>query len=201
MTICVPLRPILLKIKRAPTKQAPTTQALKNKTKIILIVVAKVVLFSAYKITVVIDPGPINKGMATGTKIWLKLLRAWSNVVPEEAAVSMPLFSNLLFPCNMRSPTRKMTIEPASLNAGMVIPNIVSKRVPNRKNTSRSRKMEHAIRMATMRCTLGVSFSTCSRKIGTLPIGFKMAMIPMNEFTTTLHSIIIGSPKRENICP
>ena len=88
ITIWVPLRPILLKIHRALTKQRPTRQELKNRIKIMVVVIRNVVLFSAYKITVVMEPGPINKGIATGTKIWLKLLRAWSNVVPEDAAVS-----------------------------------------------------------------------------------------------------------------
>ena len=138
------------------------------------------------------EPGPINRGIATGTKMWLKLLRAWSNVVPEAPAVSMPLFSNLLFPCNIRNPTRKIMMDPANLNAGIVIPNIVKMRLPNKKKIKSSKKIEAAINKATARCTLGVSFSTCSKKIGTFPIGFNIAMIPINEFTIKLHSITGG---------
>jgi hypothetical protein len=94
----------------------------------------------------------------------------------------------------MRSPMSKIIIDPANLKAGSVMPNMVKMRFPNKKKTDMSTKMENDMSKATARCTLGDSFSTYSKKMGILPIGFKMANIPINELNSKLHSIfLLGS--------
>ena len=76
MTICVPFVPIRSKIQREEKRTIPTIVAHKANTNTIKKDINTEGLFSAYKITVVIEPGPINNGIATGTKIWLNELRA-----------------------------------------------------------------------------------------------------------------------------
>ena len=92
----------------------------------------------------------------------------------------------------MRNPTNKIIIDPARRNAGSVIPNIVRIRIPKRKNVNNKAKIEQAINMATARCTCGDSFSTCPKKIGMFPIGFKIAMMAMKELTKRLQSTVIN---------
>ena len=128
-TICIPFLLKILKNHLDKYKADPIIAQAIAAAKTIKAVVAALSALWEYKMTVVIAPGPKNIGVATGIIIELKRFVATENAL-STFTVSIPSWSNLGLPFKMRKPIIIISIPPAILNAGIVIPNNESKGCP-----------------------------------------------------------------------